>query len=107
MKRYDLCIDLPATIKDPRKYLEKKIPNCNVVVYFEIQTIMGMDKHVNRLQTPSEKNNCELCGAEYETYPIILDCNPLSISAFLEDELKDDGDFRNICKKCREKEEKK
>lgn len=48
-------------------------------------------------------NRCEICGEKYETYPIILDCNPLSIASFIEDETKPDGTLRSICEKCRNK----
>ena len=102
MKRYEICMDLPATVKEPSRYLEKKIPNSNVVFCSEIQTIQGMDKYLEMLEKPGKVNTCELCGKEYETYPIILDNNPLSISSFIEDEQKEDGEFRTICKKCRE-----
>jgi hypothetical protein len=52
------------------------------------------------------ENICELCGKKYNTYAIILSCNPLSIAAFYEDEQKPDGTFRSICKECRTKEDK-
>ena len=101
-----MCIDLPSTIKEPRRYLKKKIPNCNVVFYSEIQTVEGMDKYIKKLENPSKKSVCDICGKEYETYPIILDVNPLSMASFLEDESRDDGSMRTICKNCRNKEEK-
>lgn len=49
-------------------------------------------------------NTCEKCGKEYETYPIILCDNPLCFASYLEDETKEDGSFRKICKECRKKE---
>ena len=52
-------------------------------------------------------NQCEICGNRYETYAIILDYNPLSISSFIKEETKKDGTIRNICESCRKKEEKK
>ena len=52
------------------------------------------------------KNTCEKCGKKYNTYAIILSCNPLSIAAFFEDEQKPDGTFRSICKECRADEDK-
>lgn len=102
MKRYEICIDLPSTVKEPRKYLEKKIPNCNVVFCSEAQAVEGTDKHIKKLENLPKKNVCDICGKEYETYPIILDANPLSIASFLEDESRDDGSMRTICKSCRE-----
>lgn len=51
-------------------------------------------------------NICEKCGKKYETYAIILDCNPISIASFLEEETKADGAIRSICKECRDTEEK-
>ena len=47
-------------------------------------------------------NQCEICGNNYETYAIILDCNPLSIASFLEEETKEDGTMRSICESCRQ-----
>ena len=47
------------------------------------------------------KNRCEICGNKYETYAIILDCDPLSIASFLEEETKEDGIVRSICESCR------
>lgn len=52
------------------------------------------------------RNRCEVCGMKYETYPIILDDNPLSVAAFLEEEIHDDGSRRYICKKCRKRLDK-
>ena len=52
-------------------------------------------------------NKCELCGERYETYPIILCCDPLCFAHFLADEQKPDGMFRAICEKCRNKLERK
>lgn len=49
------------------------------------------------------KSRCEICGEKYDTYPIILDCNPLSITSFLEEEERPNGTMRSICEKCREK----
>lgn len=49
-------------------------------------------------------NICEKCGKEYETYAIVLDCNPLSIASFIEEETKPDGAIRHICEDCRKKE---
>jgi hypothetical protein len=106
MKRWEMIVDLHGNVKQPSKYLEEKLPNCNVVVYFEVKTIQGMDAHIEALQNPPEKSACELCGKEYETYPIILDCNPISIASLLEDETKPDGSYRHICEKCRDKEAK-
>lgn len=48
-------------------------------------------------------NICEECGKKYETYAIILDCNPLSAASFLEEETKEDGTMRSICESCRDK----
>lgn len=48
-------------------------------------------------------NQCEICNNHYETYAIILDCNPLSIASFMEEETKEDGTVRNICESCRDK----
>lgn len=47
-------------------------------------------------------NQCEICGNDYETYAIILDCNPLSIASFIEEETNEDGTIRNICESCRQ-----
>jgi hypothetical protein len=52
------------------------------------------------------ENICELCGKKYKTYAIILCCDPICIAAFYEDEQKPDGTFRNICRECRDKEDK-
>jgi hypothetical protein len=49
------------------------------------------------------KDSCEVCGKEYETYAIIIDCNPLSIASLLEEEQKRDGSFRRVCSECRDK----
>lgn len=49
------------------------------------------------------RSTCEECGKEYETYAIIIDCNPLSIASLLEEEEKTDGTFRRICSDCRER----
>jgi hypothetical protein len=48
------------------------------------------------------KNRCEICGKFYKTYPIILCDNPLCFASFLEDEMKPNGNMRNICEKCRD-----
>ena len=48
-------------------------------------------------------STCEECGKEYETYALIVDCNPLSIASMLEEEQKPDGTFRRICPECRER----
>ena len=63
-----------------------------------------MDKWVKHFEKDKEIRPCDLCGKDYETYPIILDANPLSIAAFLEDETNKDGTRRYICKECRRKE---
>ena len=106
MARWEMIVDLHGNVKQPSKYLEKKLPNCNVVIYYEVKTIQGMDAHIEALQNPPEKSTCELCDKEYETYPIILDCNPISLAAFLDEEEKPDGSYRRICEKCRDKEAK-
>ena len=49
-------------------------------------------------------NICEKCCKEYETYAIILDCNPLSIASFIEEVTKPDGTIRHICEDCWKKE---
>lgn len=49
-----------------------------------------------------KKSKCEICGKRYETYPVIIDNNPLSIASLLEDETKPDGTKRNICEACRD-----
>ena len=48
-------------------------------------------------------DTCEECGKKYETYAIIIDCNPLSIASLLGEEQKKDGTFRRICQECRER----
>lgn len=101
MKRYELCLDLPDNVKNPYEYLQKKLHNSNVVFCKEIQTIQGMDKYLEMAEKNKKLNKCEVCGKDYETYPIILDNNPLSITSFLEEEKKEDGSLRTICKKCR------
>ena len=59
------------------------------------------------LDSVERLKKCEICGNEYETYAIILDCNPLSIASFIEEETKEDGTIRHICETCRKKEKKK
>ena len=39
MKRYEICIDLPDTVKNIREYVEKRLKNSSVVVYFEVDLI--------------------------------------------------------------------
>ena len=53
----------------------------------------------------TKNSTCEMCGKKYETYAIIIDCNPLSIASLFEEEQKPDGTFREICPQCREKSE--
>jgi len=48
-------------------------------------------------------SKCEICGKEYETYPIIICNNPMCFAKFLVDEQKADGSFRTICEDCRNK----
>jgi hypothetical protein len=52
-------------------------------------------------------SKCDICGKSYDTYPIILSSNPLSLSLFFIDEERPDGTMRSICKECREKEKVK
>jgi hypothetical protein len=79
MKRFEVCLDLPENVKDPIRYLERKLHNSNVVFLKEIQTIESMDKYLDIAKQKDEINICEICGKEYVTYPIILSNNPLSI----------------------------
>jgi len=49
--RYDICIDLPNTIKNPSKYLERKIKGSNVVCYFKVQLKKVYPQKVKRYET--------------------------------------------------------
>jgi len=53
-----------------------------------------------------KKSKCEICGKRYETYPIFLSNNPISLASFVVHEQKPDGSYRRICEQCREKEER-
>lgn len=46
---------------------------------------------------------CEICGKEYETYPIFLKNESFNIASFLVHEKKEDGSYRRICEECRDK----
>jgi len=46
------------------------------------------------------KTQCDECGKLYETYPIILDNNPLSISAFFEQIYNKNGSLKRLCEEC-------
>jgi len=43
---------------------------------------------------------CSKCGKEYNTYPIILDLNQISIACFLE--MKEE--YPNLCDSCFDEE---
>lgn len=46
------------------------------------------------------KSKCDKCGKRYETYAIILDCNPLSLTSFLEQITNKDGSLKSLCEDC-------
>ena len=64
---------------------------------------LNSDERFKKCKDCPYVNQCEICGKGYETYAIILDCNPLSVASFLEEETKEDGTIRNICESCRNK----
>jgi len=63
---------------------------------------LNSDERLKKCESCPYINQCEICGNDYETYAIILDCNPLSIASFIEEETKKDGTIRNICESCRQ-----
>lgn len=63
--RYDVCIDLPKKIKNPRKFLEESLEDCKVITYYQIKSLTQMNKYLlevkknrnPRLQTVDKETN--------------------------------------------------
>jgi len=64
------------------------------------------DEMLTQVRKEKTKTECSKCGNWYETYPVILDDNELSLISELELRDKHYKDNKGLCEKCRAEEER-